>query len=198
VLSQLPAELLRCPDLEVRGDRGWGGIFAREGRSHFGAYRYLLWRLFDPLLSPSEPDWAHFVMLNPSKAEPGTLDNTFTKVCSFARRWGKHGVILTNLDPRVSTDPRGLAGMRAALSIKWNLVANEAAASVSRESVCAWGGPYSPRALQVNVVDVNARVLWNSVLRARRTVALAVTKDGYPRHPLYLPLDSMPLLWSLT
>lgn len=180
MLTQLPVELLRSRELEVRGDRAWGGIFSTPDAS-FMPCRYLLWMLFDPLFTAAEPDWAHFHMLNPSVAEPGVPDNTFKKVCSFARRWGRHGVLLTNLDPRISTDPKGLQGRAPDGALKWNQLCTQAAAAASGSTVCAWGMPQSPRKLQRHV----------------EVVAFTITKSGQPGHPLYLPGDLIPLHWAV-
>lgn len=150
-------------------------------------YRYLLTRDW-PLIG--EPRKAVFVMLNPSTADANTDDPTIRRCISFAKAWGNSGLIVANLYAYRATNPSQL----------WNLAADpvgprndDTIAMLARKHghiVCAWGA--NARAERVKhvlgILKRNAAVPYH----------LGLTKDGQPRHPLYLPKEAALTPWTET
>jgi hypothetical protein len=183
--------LLSLPSLYVPsfdGIEGERGALLSDDR----CYRYVLWRRWS-----AEPP-ALFIGLNPSTADENTDDPTIRRCIRFARDWGHGGLLMANLYARRSTDPRGL---KASLPIGeivsrdnhgnvavWrNDMVISALAHRSAVTVAAWGaweGPVARRAIDV------AQKLVGGVH------CLGTTKDGHPRHPLYVRADTRPIPWS--
>ena len=149
------------------------------------AYRYRLSRTWDP----TGPVVA-FVMLNPSTADAEVLDPTVRRCVGFARDWGFGSLEVVNLFAFRATDPRDL--LRAAAPVG---AANDRAildaASAADRVVVAWGarGTHLGRA-----AEVAGQLADSSV----RTLALATTNGGQPRHPLYVRADTCPAGWTGT
>ena len=141
-----------------------------------GRYRYILERFW------SGEHALPFVMLNPSTADADLDDPTIRRCMGFARRQGAGGIIVANLyafratkpaDLWKAKDPEG-PGNDAALSAiaKWS-------ATAGVPIVCAWGahGGNSNRPIALMQAE------------HARLVCLGKTKDGKPRHPLYVKGD---------
>lgn len=154
--------------------------------SEDGRYRYRLTRGSE-LGCPSALPPAVFVMLNPSTADGLVDDPTIRRCRGFAREWGCPGLVVVNLYAYRATKPADL---------KW---ADDpvgplndaflASACHKQDVICAWG----QHATQERIFEV-----WQILYRARaRTFCLGLTKDGRPRHPLFVPYDQ-PLVpyWS--
>lgn len=66
--------------------------------------------------------------------------------------------------------------------------------------VAAWGGPHNPKRLndlvaervRRVVVDIVPKVVRRHRIELLTMHAFGITKDGYPRHPLFLPGDAKP------
>ncbi len=175
----------------VRGSAWFG-----RGQELFGqgGYRYLLWRDWgkEPV-DVADPRWNErvaFIMLNPSAADASFDDATVRKCRSYADSWGYERLVVANLFPLISTDPKAL---RTSLDLYGDRQeADHAIEIVCRSAlvVCAWGqhGAIDNRAAQVR-----------ALIRAERCAAhvLRLAKNGEPYHPLYLPLDLKPQPWSV-
>ena len=145
--------------------------------------------------------------LNPSTATHLETDPTIRKLEKLARAMAFDRLDMTNLHPLRSTEPVGLLEHRRATS--WpNATERRAEAEATNLHVirwmaaraetvlCAWGGPYSPRAMQDLVAGLARRVVSALVADGRTLHCLALTKDGYPRHPLYLKDELRPAPWG--
>ena len=88
----------------------------------------------------------------------------------------------------MSTDPKGLRSDWATdEALRHNEIALGLAASLAnRGVVAAWGA--APKAARP-FVDLAINLLGSPLL------CLGTTKDGHPRHPLYLPKTTLPRLW---
>ena len=147
-------------------------------------YRYALTRVWDP-----DRPLAAFIMLNPSTADAFILDPTVTRCRARAKRWGAGGVLVLNAFALRATDPRALCRNEAAVGrdndavIAWHFSTD--GPDMVGPVVVAWG---SDRTLITTGRD--RAVL--DLLRARgvRPQCLGVTKDGYPRHPLYVAMNA--------
>lgn len=177
-LNDPPPKIIDGPDVVTRGKLQAFATFSVDG-----IYRYILGRIWNPdraLLSCG--------MLNPSKANELTLDPTVTRVVGFARRDHFGGVLIWNAYGLISTDPKALlshpdpCGPRNVEAISYaidNML-------VSRTTV-GWGIPPS-RKLQRWLRATEVLVL--SHLRGELWQFGPSTKDGFPRHPLYLRADT--------
>jgi len=142
-------------------------------------YRYRLMRRW------GDADALAFVMLNPSTADEKHNDPTIARCESRARALGYGAVDIVNLfafratrpqDLKSAADPEGPGNQRVV----------RRAARAAGCVVAAWGvhGSYSAQ---------NDRVL--SWLKDVPLVALGETKDGHPRHPLYVRTDAVLRPW---
>lgn len=146
--------------------------------SDCGAYRYWLSR-------PKEikhPDRcaALFVMLNPSTAGASEDDPTVRRCRGFARRWGCNGVVVGNLYALRSTNPKALWTASDPVGPDndiWLLRLARDHGNV----VCAWGASAKPGRVSAVVKSMRGA--------GARLFCLGQTKNGSPRHPLYVRSD---------
>jgi len=149
-----------------------------------GAYRYMLTRVWE-----YSRGMLPFVMLNPSMADDKIDDPTIRRCMNFAKREGYGGIFVANLFAFRATDPVDVR--RAAIfgtdpiGPDNELYLRVMATNAKRREVpviCAWGavggGPQA---------DHVARLMIESGATLK---CLGVTKEGHPRHPLYLPANA--------
>lgn len=145
--------------------------------SECGAYRYSLTRIWD-----RPRGLMVFAMLNPSTADAEMDDPTIRRCVGFAKREGLGGIAVINLYAGRATKPADLWKMAFPHGgdnhHHWGLWLQDASNTV----VCAWGA---------NAKD------WDEGEFYRFAGGLGVdlyclgkTKDGKPKHPLYLPGDA--------
>lgn len=151
-------------------------------------YRYLLWRRLAPApaADAGREVVVAFVGLNPSTATAELDDPTIRRCIGFARAWGAGLFIMANAYGYRSTDPRGLRATGDPIGHD----NDHALARVARWAdltVAAWGAHALPG--RVHVI----RRLFNAYGRGMH--CLGVTKNGSPRHPLYMPKTSKPRPW---
>lgn len=146
-------------------------------------YRYLLTREW-----AAEQGRVLFVMLNPSTATEVQNDPTVERCERRARALGFGAFRVCNIFAFRATDPRV---MRAAPDPVGP--ANDAALAESApwadRIICAWGthGAYLDRGAQVeSLLRATGQPLWH----------LGLTKDGHPKHPLYIGYAVQPTPWS--
>lgn len=155
-----------------------------------GKYRFWLYRHLD-VPSPSN-GVAMFIMLNPSTADATKDDPTIRRCKTFARNWGCSSVWVFNLYALRTTDPSILwkqpdpIGRENDHYLRDFATKNNFSSGVNR-AVCAWGVNAKPeRVAQVRDILTNAGAhLW----------CLGTTKDGHPRHPLYVKGGQQLLPW---
>lgn len=175
-LNGPPPELVSGGDVVVEGTmRSWA-IFSADR-----VYRYLLGRCWETL----QP-WLVVGMLNPSKAGAAKSDPTITRLLGFARRDHFGGLLVWNACALVATNPRELLIHPDPVGPR-NREAIEAAcgAPILAKVVVGWGRPLNRRIAQLV-----------ERARAEATVRRMIyrfgepTKEGYPRHPLYIRADT--------
>ena len=154
--------------------------------SECGRYRYTLTRK----LKGSGPT-AVFVMLNPSTADSSQDDPTIRRCMGFASRWNCRQLVVLNLFAMRATDPAEMK--RAADPVgpdnrEWfrHVLTTYSVSPL----ICAWGVHGTHRG-QDRVVRG-----WLKEFGCEPFV-LGLTKDGHPKHPLYLPGDSEASPWPL-
>lgn len=162
------------------------GADVRRGAhiSDDGRYRYGLIRRW------GDGTAATFVMLNPSTADGEQDDPTIRRCVGFARALGCDALLVVNLYAWRATKPEDLwtaedpVGPENDYRLERHI---RAAASADRPLVAAWGA---------NAREDRVRAVI-AMRGADRLTALGVTKDGAPRHPLYLPASARPTPWRL-
>jgi hypothetical protein len=178
-MTELPADL---NNTLVHRAHEAEGCLSRVWYSPCDAYRYGLSRVWDARKSA-----LLFIMLNPSTADEHRNDPTVARCETRARAMGFGGVMIANLFAFRATRPQDLK--RAALPVgDANDRLLDAWAGTAAMTVAAWGvhGSHQGRAQQV------ARGLKGDLHH------LGLTKDGHPRHPLYVPFATVPAPWPQT
>ena len=142
-----------------------------------GLYRYALTRTWDLALPVLV-----FIMLNPSTADWQLDDPTIRRCMGFARDNGFGGIVVVNLFAFRATDPKLMKSAAAPVGAD-NEAAILDAARRRRPGdvfVAAWGvhGRLNERDRAVVALLEGEGV---------EVQCLGRTKDGHPRHPLYLP-----------
>jgi hypothetical protein len=149
-----------------------------------GAYRYRLWRGAGRSML--------FVMLNPSTADASADDPTIRRCVSFAAREGCTRIDVINLFALRATDPKALAAHADPVGPDNRTHTDEAlsmAVHCDFPIVAAWGAHGFAVSRAVAFAQAAAR------LRAP-LLCLGTTKDGAPRHPLYVRADAPLVVWS--
>lgn len=144
--------------------------------SDCGLYRYGLVRRW------SDEPALRFVMLNPSTADAKLDDPTIRRCIGFAKREGYGALIVLNLYAYRATDPKALLSCGDPVGpgndnmLRAHL---RSSVGVGRPVIAAWGA--NAKADRVGqVLDLCPGVDWR---------CLGTTKDGHPRHPLYVRGD---------
>lgn len=139
-----------------------------------GQYRYALGRRWGGVGAS-----VLWIMLNPSTADASIDDPTIKRCIAFSQRLGFTGLFVGNLWAYRATDPYALWDVddaRGPNRDAWLLDM----AMASDAIICAWGAHGAGHTLRsLNLPDV-----------PRGTWCLGRTKDGSPRHPLYLRADT--------
>lgn len=132
----------------------------------------------------TRPGYVLFCLCNPSTASAEVDDATERRGWGYTLAWGFGKFVFVNTNPFRSTDPKK-ARVPDELVLAQNdlyLLTHAQAAAVV---VCAWGENASPTLV--------SRAL--HTLRNKSNVpvqALALTKGGWPKHPLYLSGKLLP------
>jgi hypothetical protein len=148
--------------------------------SECGTYRYLLTRQPPSGLDFAKPSYgtALFVMLNPSTADATVDDPTIRRCKAFSYAWGCAGIAVVNLYALRSPSPADL-WMHADPVGPDNDMWLRTVAREHETVVFAWGANARPD---------RARAVYEIFKGGphRRIMCLGTTKDGSPRHPLYV------------
>lgn len=148
-----------------------------------GLYRYSLTRDVAPLTGFG---LCTFVMLNPSTADAEQDDPTIRRCIRFASDWGYAQLKVVNLYAYRATDPGALWGVDDPIGRENDHVLSIVFGS-SDLIVAAWG---------VNAKPERVATIMGWPIRPRR--CLGLTKNGAPRHPLYVPAATDPLMFHTT
>jgi hypothetical protein len=141
-----------------------------------GMYRYSLWRSW----SAYNPRIV-FVLLNPSTADEQKNDPTIRRCMGFARAWNFGSLEVVNLFAYRATDYRELFKVSDAVGAENNYFLTQAVERCSTV-VLGWGirGTFLNRDRQAV-----------SLLAGRNDpYCLGISRDGQPRHPLYVKGDT--------
>lgn len=145
-------------------------------------YRYGLTRCWD-----DQRPMACFVMLNPSTADAFRLDPTVRRCVGFARAWDAGGLLVLNLFGLRSTSPRALYSHDDPVGPDNDTIITQCLDGwwgALWPVVAAWG-------FHGRLFGRDTEVL--GLIRGRHTpMALGLTVDGTPRHPLYVNGSTTP------
>lgn len=160
-----------------------GDLFVNSSASisDCGSYRYRLDRRW------SNGPTMGFIMLNPSTADADKDDPTIRRCIGFAKREGCGALVVVNLFAFRATDPKNLPAKSDEAEGPENAAHIMRAATVADRLVAAWGSN-KPEARFIRFIFDHY---------GDRVLCLGKTKDGSPRHPLYVRGDA-PLipLWT--
>ncbi len=161
----------------MKGDAASEAIY-----SDCQAYRYLLTRTWDENRAR-----ALFIMLNPSTATERQNDPTVERCERRARILGFGAFRVANIFAYRATDPAVMRAHKAPVgpnndglilqSVGW-----------ADQIICAWGthGAYLSRGAEVEaMLRLTGEPLYH----------LGLSKEGHPKHPLYLTYRKAPQLW---
>ena len=144
--------------------------------SECGRYRYRLDRRW------ADGPAMGFIMLNPSTADADKDDPTIRRCIRFAKREGCGALVVVNLFPFRATKPADLWATR--YPDRFGPDSDKHLQAALREIdgplVAAWGADGNAS----EAVD-----LWR-IYQGKRLLCLGKTKDGSPRHPLYVKGDA--------
>lgn len=143
-------------------------------------YRYALWRVVPTSLdSEHAAEQVLFVMLNPSTADARQDDPTIRRCVGFASTWGYGSLAVANLFALRSPNPAVLGRIEDPVGPENDQWIRQLHGE-SALTVVAWG---SHRFIEDRAERV-LRLLDGDVHH------LGLTKDGHPRHPLYVAGDT--------
>lgn len=171
-----------CPDLKLQiSTVGEIDLFNKEGDWNKGAvfsdcrkYRYVLWRIWN-----KNKPFIMFIGLNPSTANETKDDPTIRRVQKFAFDWGYGGVIMMNLFVYVTSQPEELEKCKGPWWLNNEWLTNIAV--ICERIIFAWGS------------FQQAKERAEEVKKMFDGYALAINKDGSPRHPLYVKKNIEPV-----
>lgn len=176
-------------------DPSWPRVLVSGGPrgaalSECGTYRFALWRDIPLPDAAQEPrvatlDSVLFLLANPSTADARFDDPTIHRCMGYARRWKYSTLFVVNVNPYRSSDPSHVVTPPDPI-----LSANEAWiwGLTARSALVVAGYGVSPRPELVH------RAL--EIIRSQRDVyAIDYTREGIPRHPLYLRAELVPMLY---
>lgn len=166
----------------MHGDLPDPGYGSRAMLSHDGVYRYELSRRW------ADGPAATFIMLNPSTADATLDDPTIRKCIGFAKRWKMGGIFVVNLFALRSTNPDALKTHVDPVGIENGVVIHDAVVR-SRVVIVAWG-------TKGNLMNRDDKIIELLEMVGRDPLCLGITKGGFPKHPLYVSYETIPIRYK--
>jgi len=143
-------------------------------------WRYLLWRTWD-----RDKPTCLFIGLNPSTATETIDDPTIKRCINFCKSWGFGTYLMCNLYGIRSTDPLGIKRAIEPVGLD-NDTHISAAAHRADLVVAAWGAGHWQHGRVAKVLSL-----------IRYPHCVGVTKNGSPRHPLYVLGSQTPVPYTI-
>jgi hypothetical protein len=123
-------------------------------------------------------------MLNPSSADATVDDPTVRRCIGFSRAWGMGALVVVNLFAFRTPSPGDLSRVDDPVGPENDDAIHDAVVR-SRVVVAAWGAERLARRRTACVFEILAGL-------GRDVRCLGTTKDGSPRHPLYVAASTRP------
>ena len=136
-----------------------------------------------------------FIALNPSTADAEGDDPTIRRCMGFTRAWGYRRMVVVNLFALRATKPADLFAHPAPIGPE-NGAALAQVVRDSRRLVACWGVCWKNASQRALVNDRVSALLACVRAEHRRIYAIETTREGHPRHPLYLRRDRVLSRWS--
>lgn len=149
-----------------------GATFS-EGRT----WRYTLLRRWSFSGDPTR--MVAYIGLNPSTADEKADDPTIRRCINFAKQHGFEGMYMLNLFGFRATNPDDMYAYPEPIGAGNDAAIREVAETAGMV-VAAWGKPGHA------IVEERAKAVYAAVASIRTMFCLGRTKDGHPRHPLYV------------
>ncbi|MDQ0114962.1 DUF1643 domain-containing protein [Paenibacillus harenae] len=146
-----------------------------------GQYRYALWRIWDQTAPRIT-----FIMLNPSTANEWENDPTIRRCINFAKDWGFGSLGVVNLFAIRATNPIEIFKVNDPIGMENDhYIIDEL--EKSDLVILAWGtkGSYLNRDKEVL-----------RLLSSFELYAIDISKEGHPKHPLYLKANATPIKYT--
>lgn len=159
------------------------GVRGRAEFSECGRYRYSLLRNWG---ADNDP-FVMFVGMNPSVASPDVDDPTVRREINFTRAMGFTAYAKCNVLDFRATYPRDLFAVNPRSDKNLETIVSLARDPNCARVIAAWGA--LPKPLRRYADDVI------TALRGVPLYCMGKTKDGAPRHPLYLPNSAECVPW---
>jgi hypothetical protein len=165
------------------GPEGSGAKFSEDGNR-----RFVLWRRW------GEPEYALWVLLNPSDADEHVDDPTIDKLMMLTKDLGLESLFVVNLDPQIQSDSSAVKPFTG------RMPENEAnIKSLAKDAdrvILAWGGVdrSDRRNRMVQVLTCLRTAGWGFPGDGKRKVLECVTVNRtskFPGHPQRRSLESM-------
>lgn len=171
----------------------------REWRSHPAPAQWEMWTEEDgsPCLDGAgqqigEPKSCVFIMLNPSTADGDVDDRTIGRCVGFAKSLGYDRLDVLNLFAFRATKPAELLALGHD-DEPWGVENEDHFAELFMQPtglvICGWGAHGGHLGQDRTVMGWLDRHNFKNV----PVVALGLTQEGFPRHPLYLPASATPI-----
>ncbi|HDR3347406.1 TPA: DUF1643 domain-containing protein [Bacillus cereus] len=143
-------------------------------------YRYSLERIWDP-----HKERVLFIMLNPSSANQDSEDATSRRCLNIAKRLGYGSLEIVNLFAYIATKRKDLLQVSKEDAIGPENE-NHVIRALNRADmvIAAWGENCKYHNRHKDIYEL---------FRGYHLHYLGKTRDGFPRHPLYLRGDSQPI-----
>lgn len=154
-------------------------------------HRYVLRRGLGSM--PLWPRPVVFVMLNPSTADATKDDPTIRRCVSFAKRLDATELVVVNLCSYRATKPTDLIdAMAAGVDVCPGENRRHIQAEIAKADwvVFAWGAHWAKLGWNVHLAQAEHIALDTCATLGITPLCLGTTKDGYPRHPLYVHGDA--------
>ena len=189
LFSDNPGPDAANPVARTNASTGWSATYSPCER-----FRYLLYR---PLAKGArDRGRILWVMMNPSTATEFKNDPTISKCMAYSEAWGFSEIEIANTFALRSSKPEVLL---AEFLDGGNPIGKENDAHIAEAAkraefiMYACGVPPFRKGAPAPLRD-RPRIVFEMLRQQKAEIhALAITKDGNPYHPLYLPLSAQPI-----
>ena len=124
-----------------------------------------------------------FIGLNPSLANAGQNDQTLRRLLRFAECWGYGTLVVINLFAKISKSPKLLSLCNDPVGWKNDFELDHWINYWEKNDSCelwiGWG-------VHGKLMNRNTRILKRINKTSKNPYVIGLTKDGHPKHPLYL------------